>query len=108
MPVSLPARADVEFRALTNGQQTRVYYRITNSGSVPVTFDERRLTLNGVQGLGATDAVVRVNPGETKYGQVDLTTAPTSINAQWQGSSVDGQAAAEVMRTVTVERLGAS
>lgn len=108
VPVSLPARADVEFRALTNGQQTRVYYRITNSGSVPVTFDERRLTLNGVQGLGATDAVVRVNPGETKYGQVDLTTAPTSINAQWQGSSVDGQAAAEVMRTVTVERLGAS
>jgi len=108
VPVSLPARADVEFRALTNGQQTRVYYRITNSGSVPVTFDERRLTLNGVQGLGATDAVVRVNPGETKYGHVDLTTAPTSINAQWQGSSVDGQAAAEVMRTVTVERLGAS
>ncbi|MBX8464500.1 hypothetical protein EXW95_01515 [Deinococcus sp. JMULE3] len=108
VPVSLPARADVEFRALTNGQQTRVYYRITNSGSVPVTFDERRLTLNGVQGLGATDAVVRVNPGETKYGQVDLTTAPTSINAQWQGSSVDGQAAAEVLRTVTVERLGAS
>ncbi|OWL94159.1 hypothetical protein CBQ26_16810 [Deinococcus indicus] len=108
VPVSLPARADVEFRALTNGQQTRVYYRITNSGSVPVTFDERRLTLNGVQGLGATDAVVRVNPGETKYGQVDLTTASTSINAQWQGSSVDGQAAAEVMRTVTVERLGAS
>lgn len=108
VPVSLPARADVEFRALTNGQQTRVYYRITNSGSVPVTFDERRLTLNGVQGLGATDAVVRVNPGETKYGQVDLTTAPTSINAQWQGSSVDGQAAAEVMRTVTVERLGGS
>lgn len=108
VPVSLPARADVEFRALTNGQQTRVYYRITNSGSVPITFDERRLTLNGVQGLGATDAVVRVNPGETKYGQVDLTTAPTSINAQWQGSSVDGQAAAEVMRTVTVERLGAS
>lgn len=52
--------------------------------------------------------MVRVNPGETKYGQVDLTTAPTSINAQWQGSSVDGQAAAEVMRTVTVERLGAS
>ncbi|MCD0164569.1 hypothetical protein [Deinococcus sp. 12RED42] len=108
VPVSLPARADIEFRALTNGQQTRVYYRITNSGSVPVTFDERRLTLNGVQGLGATDAVVRVNPGETKYGQVDLTTAPTSINAQWQGSSVDGQAAAEVMRTVTVERLGGS
>ncbi|GGS03022.1 hypothetical protein [Deinococcus sedimenti] len=108
VPVPLPARADVEFRALTNGQQTRVYYRITNSGSVPVTFDERRLTLNGVQGLGSTDATIRVNPGETKYGQVDLTTAPTSINAQWQGSSMDGQAAAEVMRTVTVERLGAS
>ncbi|WP_189091357.1 hypothetical protein [Deinococcus ruber] len=110
-PVAAPSQAvdaSVDFRALSNGQQTMLYYQVINHGSTPLTFDEASLTLRNAVGPVAytpTRRDVTVAPGQAVQGQVLIPNAQTSFDALWTSVATDGQAQARVTRTVTVERV---
>lgn len=109
---SLPAaRADVDFRAVTDGKRTVVYYRVVNTGTTAVSFDERALQLQAPgQPLTfqASRGLIVVPAGATEYGEVRLSSVPTSLSAMWQGTATGGGAGVQVVRSVRVEALGAS
>lgn len=66
----------VEYRALTNGRMTRVYYKITNSSGATVTFNEATIQITdaNLQPLSPTPSrgEVTIAPGEIATGYVDL------------------------------------
>lgn len=105
------AQVQVEWRALTNGAQTRLYYRATNMGSGDVLLDEQALTLTGPEGALTHTAplgLVQLGPNKTAYGQVALDVAPASLNVLWSPTNTWGERGPVVSGTVTVEALKAN
>jgi hypothetical protein len=111
-PTALPAaRAEVDFRAVTDGKRTVLYYRVKNTGVTTVSFDDRALQLQSpdrtLKSTG-TRGVLLVTPGTTEYGEVHLTDVPQSLSAIWRGAALSGGADVQIVRSVRVEALGAS
>ena len=105
------AQVKVEWRALTNGTQTMLYYRATNTGSGDVLLDEKALSLKGPDGALTHTAplgLVQLGPAATAYGQVALDVAPTSLNVLWSPTNTWGERGPVVSGTVTVEALKAN
>ncbi|GGR12831.1 hypothetical protein [Deinococcus ruber] len=102
------AGAVVDFRAMNNGQQTELYYRVINNSGAALSFDETSLTLRNAVGpvvSTPTRRNVTVAAGETVFGQITIPSAQTAFSAMWVGYSVEGQPLAQVLRDVTVEHF---
>lgn len=94
----------LEYRAMSNGVQTALYYHITNASDQPIMFDERALTLLGVGGkLPFVPAVAPKNiaPGKDVYGQITVLSTLKVMQAYW---SPLGDAALDA-KTINVESL---
>lgn len=94
----------LDYRAMSNGVQTALYYHISNSSSQPVMFDERALTLLGPNGkLPFVPATTPVNvaPGKDVYGQITVLSTLKVMQAYW---SPLGDAALDT-KTINVETL---
>ena len=105
------AQVKVEWRALTNGTQTMLYYRATNTSSGDVLLDERTLSLKGPDGALTHTAplgLVQLGPSKTAYGQVALDVAPTSLNVLWSPTNTWGERGPVVSAVVAVEALKAN
>lgn len=97
----------VEYRALTDGQVTRLYYKITNVGTLPVLYSEQglRVSTNSAVPYERNKTKMLVVSGKTVYGEVLLRGVPTLLNATWGATSLTGQAVAGSPVRVTVEQL---
>ncbi len=101
-------QASVDFRAYTDQQTTRVYYRVTNRSVAPITLNEQTLTVrNGDMVLPFQGRVspMTVQPGETVYGDVEIPTHQPALNISWSVRDAITGGQLPVTATLTAERL---
>lgn len=103
-----PPSVSVDYRAMTDGRSTMLYYRIQNTGSSALTYDEANLTLRTSSGPVAATPARRaqvVAPGQAVYGQMSVPQTSSPITALWAGRTSDGQPVPAQAATVSVQTI---
>ena len=108
---AVPATPNTLFdvRVMSKSNRMMLYYRLSNKGSVGMTFDERQIKVfdaaNKVISSLPQKNSVRVSPGQTVIGQVTIVGKVTSnVLVNWQGKADNG-AVAQLSVATRVEAL---
>lgn len=108
---AVPATPNTLFdvRVMSKSNRMMLYYKLSNKGSVGMTFDERQIKVFDAANKVITSLPqknsVRVSPGQTVIGQVTIVGKVTSnVLVNWQGKADNG-AVAKLSVATRVEAL---